>query len=196
MRHMFGQPLWRSLFLAFLADFDSGAPGVGAAGDPNSAGGPTPGPRRELRPIGTAARLVLGGYLVGSVVYGQLETHHLRPDTWALGLIGFPALMLAWHVWRIRRNPARFSDTSPLSFVLGALLFLALYLTWWYAPALSVTSDAALIFFGGSMLLTALRGYAGCEILAPSNWLLRRHDQIACALFAPIDVLERRGARS
>jgi len=192
MRHLLGQRLWRSLF---LAGFASEAPGVGAAGDPTSSGGPTPGPRRELGPIGAAARLVLGGYLVGSVVYGQLATHYFRPTTWVLGLIGFPALVLAWHAWRIRRHPARFSDDSPLSFVLGALLFVALYFTWWYAPALSVTSDAALIFFGGAMLLTALRGDAGCEILTPSNWLLRRHDQIACALFAPIDALERRRAR-
>jgi len=35
---------------------------------------------------------------------------------------------------------------------------LALYLTFWYAPALSVTSDAALIFYGVSMLLAAARG--------------------------------------
>ena len=191
MRHLFGQRLWRSLFLASGA---SGSPGVGAAGDRNRSGDPPPGPRRELGPIGAAARLVLGGYLVGSVVYGQLATHNVRPATWALGLIGFPALALAWHAWRIRRHPAPFSDASPLSFVIGALLFWALWLTWWYAPALSVTSDAALIFFGGAMLLTALRGYGGCEILAPSNWLLRRRDQIACALFAPIDMLERRRA--
>lgn len=154
-----------------------------------------PGPRRAIGPIGTAARLVAGLLLVGNVVYGQLVTHHVRPATWALGLLGFPALVLIWHVWRIHRNPARFSYASPLSFALGALLFLVLYLTWWYAPTLSVTSDAALIFFGGSMLLTGLLGYAGCEILTPSNWLLRRNDQIACAVFEPFDVLDRRRAR-
>jgi hypothetical protein len=192
MRHLVGQALWRSLV---LADFSSESPGSGAAGNPTSSGGSTPGPRRELGPIGVAARLVLGSSLFGSVVYGQLATHDVRPATWALGLVGFPALVLAWHAWRIRRHPARFSDDSPLSFVLGILLFVALYFTWWYAPALSVTSDAALIFFGGAMLLTALRGDAGCEILTPSNWLLRRHDQIACALFAPIDALERRWVR-
>jgi hypothetical protein len=192
MRHLFGQWLWRAWV---LADFSSKAPGGSAARDPKRSDDPTPSSRRELGPIGVAARLVLGGYLFGSVVYGQLATHDIRPATWALGLIGFPALALAWHAWRIRRHPARFSDDSPLSFVLGILLFVALYFTWWYAPAFSVTSDAALIFFGGAMLLTALRGDAGCEILTPSNWLLRRHDQIACALFAPIDALERQHAR-
>jgi hypothetical protein len=63
----------------------------------------------------------------------------------------------------------------------------ALYLTWWYAPTLSVTSHTVLLFVGLSMVLAALRGYAGCEMLALSNWLLRRTDQIACAVFTPID---------
>jgi hypothetical protein len=146
--------------------------------------------RRSIGPIGTAARLVAGLLLLGNVAYGQLVTQHVRPATWALGLLAFPGFVLAWHVWRIRRHPARFCYASPLSYALGAFLFLALYLTWWYAPALSVTSDAALIFFGGTMVLTALFGDAGCEILTPSNWLLRRHDQIACAVFAPFDALD------
>jgi len=62
----------------------------------------------------------------------------------------------------------------------------------WYAPSLAFTSDAALIFYGASMLLAAARGYAGCEVLAVTNWLLRRDDQVGCVLFAPVDALERR----
>jgi drug/metabolite transporter (DMT)-like permease len=151
---------------------------------------------RDLGPIGTGTRLVAGLLLVGNVAYGQLVSQHVRPATWALGLVGFPALVLAWHVWRVRRHSARFSHDSPLSYAVGALLFLTLYLTWWYAPALSITSDAALIFFGGAMVLTALLGYAGCELLTPSNWLLRRHDQIVCAVFAPFDALDQRRMRS
>jgi hypothetical protein len=42
------------------------------------------------------------------------------------------------------------------------------------------------------MLLAALRGYAGCEVLAISNWLLRRDDQVGCLVLSPIDELERR----
>jgi hypothetical protein len=41
------------------------------------------------------------------------------------------------------------------------------------------------------MLLAAARGYAGCEVLAISNWLLRRDDQVGCMRFAPIDHVER-----
>ncbi len=148
-------------------------------------------PHRDIGPIGTAARLVVGLLLVGLIVYGQLSSGHLSPATWALGLLGFPALVLAWHFWRIRRNPARFSDTSALSFVLSLVLPVALYLTGWFVSPLWFTSDATLIFVGVSLLLAALRGDAGCEFLALSNWLLRRSDQLACAVFTPIDSLER-----
>ncbi len=155
---------------------------------------------RGIRPIGTLARLGIGLGLVGSVIHGQLATG-FPPATyaaaaWALGLFGFPALALVWHWWRIRRNPVPFRDTSPLSFALSVALPLALYLTWWYAPDFSVTSDAVLLFVGLSMVLAALRGSAGCELLALSNWLLRRSDQIACAVFTPIDSLELRGLAS
>src|SRR5215469_17239599 len=54
-------------------------------------------PHREIGPIGTTARLVVGLLLVGIIVYGQLMSGHFSPATWALGLIGFPALVLAWH---------------------------------------------------------------------------------------------------
>ena len=149
---------------------------------------------KEIGPIGTIARLGLGLVFVGSVVHGQLATH-LALGAWALGLIGFSALMLVWHWWRIHRNPVPFRDTSPLSFVLSIALPLALYFTWWYAPTLAMTSDAVLIFVGTSMVLAALRSYAGCELLALSNWLLHRTDQMACAVFTPIDSLEQRGSR-
>jgi hypothetical protein len=48
--------------------------------------------------------------------------------------------------------------------------------------------------WGGSMLVAAVRGYAGCEVLAVSNWLLGRDDQVGCVPFWPIDTLEARAA--
>lgn len=95
---------------------------------------------------------------------------------------------------RARHTAARFQATGPGGFALNAVIFLALYLTPFYAPALAFTSDAALIFYGSSMLLAAVRGYAGCEVLTISNWLLHRDDQVGCVVFAPIDHLEHRGS--
>jgi hypothetical protein len=54
-----------------------------------------------------------------------------------------------------------------------------------------VLSDAALLFYGATMLVAAGRGYGGCEVLAVSNWVLGRDDQIGCLLFEPLDRAER-----
>ncbi len=153
--------------------------------------------RRDIGPIGTAIRLILGVFLVSLIAYGEIShAGHLIAATWLLGLLGFPALVMAWHLWRIHRNPVPFVDDSPLSFVLSLLLPLAAYFLGWLVKPLWFTSDATLIFVGSSLILAGLRGSAGCELLALSNWLLRRTDQLACAAFTPIDRLDRFPPRS
>lgn len=74
-------------------------------------------------------------------------------------------------------------------------LVAALYPTRLYAPPLAFTGDATLYFYGGSMLLAAWRGFDGCEVQAVSNWLMGRDDHVGCAVFAPVDYLERRWGR-
>jgi hypothetical protein len=141
--------------------------------------------QRRIGPVGTAARIILGALLLDSVVQGHLARgFHL--SSWALGLLGLPAMLVAGQWLRARRTSARLEPTGPLGHTLNLAVFLALYL-------LEFTSDAALLFYGTSMLVAALRGDAGCEVLAVPNWLLRRDDQIGCAVFWPIDRLERRG---
>jgi hypothetical protein len=50
-------------------------------------------------------------------------------------------------------------------------------------------------FVGASMLLGAVRGDGGCELLAFPNAITGRRDRIGCILFTPIDAAEaRRGA--
>lgn len=150
---------------------------------------------RAIGTWGTAARLLLGGYMVGSVVHGSLTTGTFRPGSWLLGLVGFPVLLLGWQAWRARRNPGRLVALSgPVGHLLTLAIFLALYTTTWYAPPIGFVSDAALLFFGSSMLLAAYRGYAGCEVLSLSNWLLRRDDQVGCVMFDSLDRIERRRA--
>ena len=97
--------------------------------------------------------------------------------------MGFPALLVAGQWLRARRTPTPLRATGPVAHALNVALFVVLYL-------LEPTSDAALLFYGASMWLAALRGYAGCEVLAASNWLLRRDDQVGCAVFWPVDQLE------
>jgi len=150
---------------------------------------PTPG-RRAIGPIGTAARVSLGLVLLGSVFLGQLKGP-FRPAPLALGLVGFPVALLAWQWLRARSTPGGLQATGPVGTALNTLVFLALYLTPWYWRSLSLTSDAALVFYGASMLVAAVRGYGGCEVLAVSNWVLGRDDQVGCLVFAPVDHLER-----
>lgn len=149
--------------------------------------------RRAIGVWGTAARVAVGVVMVGSVLYGH-ATRGWHPAAWVLGLLVFPAVVLAVQWWRARRHPAPLRAAGPVGHVVNLAVFLALYLTWWYAPAVDVLSDAALLFYGASMLVAATRGYAGCEVLAVSNWLLRRDDQIGCAPFWPVDAWEARDA--
>jgi hypothetical protein len=141
------------------------------------------GRRRAIGPLGTTARVLIGGLLLGSVTWGHL-TLGFHPSAWLLGLVGFPALVVVGQWLRARRTPTPLQATGPVAHALNVAVFVVLYL---WEP----TSDAALLFYGASMWLAAARGYAGCEVLAVSNWLLRRDDQIGCAVFWPIDRLER-----
>lgn len=58
--------------------------------------------------------------------------------------------------------------------------------------ATPVTEVALWSFFGVSMLIAALRGYAGCEVLAIPNKITGRRDQIGCVLYTQIDAAEAR----
>jgi hypothetical protein len=141
------------------------------------------GRQRRIGPIGTTARIVVGTLLLGSVVQGHLA-RGFHPSAWILGLVGFPALLVGLQWLRARRTTTRLEATGPAGHAANLAVFLVLYL-------LEPTSDAALLFYGASMWLAALRDYAGCEVLAASNWLLGRDDQVGCALFWPVDQLER-----
>lgn len=150
--------------------------------------------KRQIGIIGTTARIIIGIWLAGSVVYGHLVRGPFRPLPWVIGLIIFPAIFTAWQYLRARRNPARLEANSLVATALNVVIFFAFYFTFIYAPSIDFMSDAVLIFYGFSMLLAALRGYSGCESLAISNWLLKRDDQIGCLVFSPIDNVERKAS--
>ena len=135
----------------------------------------------------------MGFGLVGAKVIvslGQVQTGFSVLSV-ALGLVVLPAALLGWQWLRGRRRTTRFQATGPFATALNMLILFALLLTPWYAPQLSFTSGAAFLFYGASLLLAAVRGYAGCEVLAVSNLLLRRDDQVGCLVLSPIDHLER-----
>jgi hypothetical protein len=147
-------------------------------------------PHRDIGPIGTVARVILGSILFGSVFYGHIMKGPFMPLPWVIGLIIFPAIFITWQYLRARRNPAKLEANGPIATIINVVIFLAFYFTYIYAPSIDFMSDAVLVFYGLSMLLAALRGYAGCESLAISNWLLKRNDQLGCLVFGPVDYAE------
>jgi hypothetical protein len=160
---------------------------------------PEKAPRRQIGTIGTVSRVVIGFFMVlYGLTGGRIEVMHSNvqigfdPFSVGLGVVAFPALLLAWQWIRARTAKARYDATGPLATTINIAVFIALVLTPLYAPPLSFTSNAALVFYGASMLLAAARGYGGCEVLAISNWILRRDDQIGCLVLSPIDNYERR----
>ena len=144
---------------------------------------------RAIGPAGTAARILLGGYLFGSVIEAEIRGG-FTPLVWALGLLAFPGVLLAAQWARARRGAGQLQATGPVAHLVTLAGFVALTLIPEYNRAIDVKGDAAVIFVGMSMLLAAGRGYAGCEVLAISNWLLRRDDQLGCIVFAPVDRAE------
>lgn len=146
---------------------------------------------RAIGPWGTAARTIVGAVLLGSVIWGHARGG-VNLGAWLIGLVAIPALTIAVMRWRAARRPERLRWlTGPIGHPATFGAFLVLYTTTWYAPSISVLSDAALVFAGTTMLVAAFRGYAGCEALAISNWMLRRDDQVGCLVFEPVDVIER-----
>jgi hypothetical protein len=133
--------------------------------------------RRRIGPWGTAARLVVGTAMVGTAVIFGVGARDVL-----LGLVAFPiAVSVVVAILGRAVGPIRL--TGPEGHCLNCGLIVAAFI---------VVPDAALLFYGTSMLLAALRGYAGCELFAISNMLWRRDDQIGCPILSPVDGAEAR----
>jgi hypothetical protein len=135
--------------------------------------------------------LLFGLGIPGGVttVHGRYEYRFDVPSV-ILGAVAFPAAVLALHWWSIRRRAAPLRATGPVATTINMVVLIALFLVPFYAPRIYFIGTAAAVFYGASMLLAALRGRAGCEVTAISNWVLGRDDQVGCPVFTPIDSLE------
>lgn len=142
---------------------------------------------RRIGSLGTTARVVVGLALLAYVAVYEQAGWRLVLVSWLVGLVGLPALAVAAQWWRVRHAPARLDMTGPLGYAISLGVFVVLFVPQWFVPGMFVLWAAGVIFFGASMLLAAVRGYAGCEVLAVSNWLLRRDDQVGCVVFTPVD---------
>ncbi len=141
---------------------------------------------RRIGPIGTVSRVVIGG---GLLVSASLHGHPWGV-TWyevVLGFGVFPMFMVGMALVARHRKSNPLGLTGPLPTTLNCVVILALFLN-------PITSGAAGLFYGATLLVAAGRGQPGCEATVISNWLLRRDDEVGCPVFSPIDHAElRRG---
>jgi hypothetical protein len=153
----------------------------------------TGGQAREIGPIGAASRAV-GGLIAITVPIA------LSGIGWwdvAAALIGLPLVTLAVSAL-VTAGYERYAPESlarrhsicsgPACVLVGAVVGAAIALT----IATPVNGVAIWSFFGVSMLVAAVRGYAGCEVLAIPNAITGRRDRIGCILYTPIDAAEAR----
>jgi hypothetical protein len=156
------------------------------------------GDRREIGPIGTAARMVGGLIAIGlPIVLGGFGWWDAAAAVFALSLAATGAAALVMLAYRrlapelLARRDAICSGPACwlIAIVIGAAVGVGIL-----TPA---SGDVALwVWLGGSMLVAAARGFGGCEVLAIPNLITGRRDQIGCILFTPIDRAEaRRAAR-
>jgi hypothetical protein len=133
--------------------------------------------QRQIGPLSTAARLLVGVFLV---VVASVDRP--RPVDMVVGLVVANAVVfVALSARGADARPLRF--TGPAGHVINIGLIVAFY-AW--------NPIAANLFYGPAMLLAAARGYGACEMFAVWNWVRRRDDQFGCPFFLPVDLVDAR----
>jgi hypothetical protein len=147
---------------------------------------------RQAPPVGRALRILLGLALMIYVtpVYFRVPVP-IAVGAWllVLGLIGIYSLI---HIVVSRRIVA----FGPF---LGAIVANGLLVVLYVAgssglPILGHGKGqlAAVTFFGVSLLVAGVLAAPGCEVMAIPSLLFRKHTELACLIFSPLDRLERK----
>lgn len=147
---------------------------------------------RRIGPWGTAARIVAAA---GAFAWALAVPHNHPlgnvPGTgtlwWnlLLGVLVIPGS--ATIALRLRGRAAAPLRAGHAAQCLTVCAFFAL------AQVLPV---AMFVTLGVNFVVQVVRGDGGCELLAISNWLLRRSDRLFCLVFTPIDAREARSRHS
>ena len=144
---------------------------------------------RGIGPMGTVARIATGLGLFGLAAWAGLRGDLQWYEVF-MGLAGRPAVVMAIVVVskRVLGTSSDLEATGPAGTFINLTIIAALFVT-------PFTTDIAYIFYGVPMFLAAWRGYPGCEVLAISNFVLRRGDELGCPWFWPIDTFEAQSTR-
>jgi len=147
---------------------------------------------RAIGPIGTISRVI------GGVIFIAVPIAISGIDWWdvAAALVALPLaagvlspLIAAAYRRFAPESPVRGDGifSGPGCVLIAAVIGVGIGITF----VTPVDGGVAIwIFLGGSMLVAAIRGYAGCEVLAIPNLMRGRDDQVGCILYTPIDAAE------
>ncbi len=162
-----------------------------SANEPTPQGGPFEQPR-QAPPVGRVLRILLGIVLMVYVapVYFQVPVRvTVGSLLLMLGLIGIYSLI---HIVVSGRIVA----FGPFLWAIVANgLLIALYVAGGSGlPILGHGKGqlAAVTFLGVSLVVAGVRAAPGCEVMAIPSLLFRKHTELACLIFSPLDTLERK----
>lgn len=150
-----------------------------------------PDRREKALPVGRILRLFIGLVLLAAVipVYWRVSARFLFGT--ALLILGLLAVFSLIHMLVSR---GLLGVNSWFGATLANALLVAVYIAG-CAGWLLLRGEgqvAAVTFLGASLLLAAIRGDAGCEVMSIPNAFFGGHSHLACVVFSPIDWLERK----
>lgn len=155
---------------------------------------PVTGGNRRIGPIGTAARACVGaGLAVGvaalkGVTWWDLAGAVLVLPLLALGTVALANAVLDGTSLAVKaREPWSRTQVAAAGVTVVGVLGVGTALTF-VSPMDGV---AIYMFVGASMVLAAIVGYDGCEILALPNLVFGRRDAIWCPLYSRLDAAEQ-----
>jgi hypothetical protein len=155
---------------------------------------------RAIGPVGTGLRITFGLLIIAAALIFDYPSRGIGWWDVAGALIMLPLIAVgaAWLVnaayrrkpamARRARTPWSAAQAGAAAIVISAVVAVGTALTF----VTPIDRIAIFLFFGASMLLAAVQGYDGCEILALPNTILRRSDAVWCPIYSPIDSAEQR----
>ena len=145
---------------------------------------------RKAPPLGRALRILIGLALIAYVTPVFFRVPLRFTVEVFLLLLGLIALFSLLHV--ASQRIVAFGSSSA---VVATGLLVALYVAGTHGSLIFGHGEGALAvitFLGISLVIAGVRAAPGCEIMAIPNLLFRKHIELACLIFSPLDNLERK----
>jgi hypothetical protein len=147
---------------------------------------------RKAPPLGRALRILIGLALIVYVTPVFFRAPLRFTGKVLLLMVGLIGLYSLLHIVVSRRIVA---FSSSLGAVVAAGLLVALYVIGVHGSLIFGQGEGALAvitFLDISLVVAGVRAAPGCEVMAIPSLLFRKHSELACLIFSPLDSLERK----